>query len=287
MLAVLLGVTAAFCWSLHDLVARSYAERIGAFRMAALVMISGGILLTFYIVWDGGIRHASRDGILQGLLLGLAYGFGVGGLFKAFSLGPISLVGPVTAVYPVLAVLWGVIHGLSPSLPQWTAVAAALAGAVIVARTGPADGGINTVAPGKLPTLFLFCIISMLGYAASIILSQNAAVTVGEIEATWLSRATALVSIVPFMLGERRPAALSRKHWLGIFVMGGLDILGVIAVSASGRLPGKEFAAAGISSYGAIAVILAWLVLREKVSLMQWGGIAMITGAVAALALLQ
>lgn len=285
MTAVLFGVFAAFCWSLHDLVARSFAERIGPFRMAALVMVSGGILLSFFIFRSGTIWQSSLTGVLQGLLLGITYGCGVGALFKAFSLGPISLVGPVTAIYPVLAVLWGVANGVSPSPLQWAAVTAAVAGAVIVARSGPEDGGINAVAPGKLPLLFLFCAISMLGYASSIVIGQTAALTVGEIEATWLSRATALVSIGPFMLGERRPAPFLPRHWLGIVAMGILDVLGVVTVNASGHLPGKEFAAAGISSYGAIAVILANIVLGEKVAPSQWAGIAMIVCGVAALSL--
>ena len=107
MAAVLLGVLAALSWSLHDVFARSLAARIGPFRMAALVMIAGAILLTGFILHDGTVWRASWTAIGEGLLLGLAYGFGVGGLFKAFSLGPISLVGPVTAGYPVLALLWG------------------------------------------------------------------------------------------------------------------------------------------------------------------------------------
>jgi drug/metabolite transporter (DMT)-like permease len=287
MAAVLLGIAAAFCWSLHDLVARSYAARIGAFRMAALVMIAGGLLLSLYIFYDGGIFKASWRGIGEGLLLGLAYGFGVGGLFKAFSLGPISLVGPVTAGYPVLVVLWGVANGLEPTALQWTAVAVTLIGAVIVARSGTADGGINAVEPGKMPTLLLFCIMAMLGYSSSIVLGQNAAVTVGEIEATWLSRVTALVTIAPFMLGEKKPLPLTQRHWAGIFAMGGLDVLGVIAVNASGHLPGKEFAAVGISAYGAVAVILAMIFLHEKVSRGQWFGIMLIVSGVAAVSISQ
>jgi drug/metabolite transporter (DMT)-like permease len=281
MLAVLLGVFAALCWSLHDLIARSYALRIGAFRMAALVMIAGGILLSVLILHDSTIWQASWLAIGSGLLLGLAYGFGVGGLFKAFSLGPISLVGPVTAGYPVLVVLWGVSQGFEPSLVQWGAVLATMLGAVIVARAGPPDGGINAVAPGKLPALLFFCAVSMLGYAASIVMSQKAGVTVGEIESTWLSRFTALAVLIPFVATEAKPEKLQPRHWAGIFGMGALDVLGVIAVSASGQLPGKEFAAIGISSYGAIAVILAMLVLKERVSLGQWLGIFLIVGGVA------
>lgn len=281
MLAVLLGVVAAFSWSFHDLIARSMAARIGAFRMAALVMISGGILLSFYVIYDGRIWQSSWQGLMSGLLLGLAYGLGVGGLFKAFSLGPISLVGPLTAGYPVLTVLWGVVNGLEPTPLQWTCVAAALAGAIIVARSGTEDGGINAVEPGKMPTLLLFALISVIGYSCSIVLGQRAAVMVGEIEATWLSRATALITILPFMLGERNRTPISRQQWTGIFVMGALDVVGVIAVNASGHLPGKEFAGIGISAYGAIAVILAMIFLKEKVSPGQWLGLGMIVAAVA------
>ena len=283
MLAVLFGVFAAFSWSLHDVVARSLAARVGAFRMAALVIVAGGLLLSVYVMATGTIWQATWPGIKSGLLLGLVYGLGVGGLFKAFSLGPISLVGPVTAIYPVLAVLWGVFNGVEPTALQWSAVAAALAGAVIVARSGHANGGINAVEPGKLPVLLLFCLISVLGYSSSIVLGQNAAVAVGEVEATWLSRPTALLTILPFMLSDAKVLPRSVRHWLGIVVMGGLDVLGVIAVNASGHLPGKEFAAVGISAYGAISVVLAMIFLKEKVTAGQWLGILMIVGGVASM----
>jgi drug/metabolite transporter (DMT)-like permease len=285
MLAVLFGVFAALCWSIHDLLARALAAQIGAFRMAALVMVSGGILLSFWVIHDGTIWSASREQLMSGFLLGLAYGFGVGGLFKAFSLGPVSLVGPITAGYPVLAVLWGVVNGLEPTPVQWGCVAATLVGAIIVARSGTEDGGINAVEPGKMPTLLLFAVICVIGYSASIVLGQKAGVSVGEIEATWLSRATALLTILPFLLGERRFTPLTQRHWAGIFIMGGLDVLGVIAINASGHLPGKEFAGIGISAYGAISVVLAVFFLKEKVSRGQWAGLALIVGAVATMSL--
>ena len=283
MLSVAFGVFAALSWSVHDLFARRMALRVGPFRMAALVMIAGAVLLTAYVLYHGTVWTASRAGLIQSLALGLAYGIGVGGLFKAFSLGPISLVGPVTAGYPVLVVLWGITNGLQPSGLQWLAVAATLIGAIIVARSGPTDGGINAVTPGKLPVLMLFCALASLGYATSIILGQTAALSVGEVEAAWLSRPTALLTILPFMAREPRAPRLAGRHWFGIAAMGALDVMGLVAVNASGRLPGREFAAIGISAYGAIAVVLAMLVLKEKVSGGQWTGIALIVAGVATL----
>ena len=287
MFAVLFGVFAALCWSIHDVIARSIAGAVGGFRTAAWVMVSGFILLSAYVLWDGTVWQASAPAVFSGLLLGFAYGFGVGGLFKAFSLGPISLVGPITAGYPVLAVLWGVFNGLEPTALQWACVGATLLGAVIVARSGEPDGGINAVAPGKMPALLFFAVMAVLGYSSSIVLGQQAAVTVGEVEATWLSRPVALLVLLPFAFFDGKHQALTPRHWLAIFVMGGLDVLGVIAVNASGHFPGKEFAGIGISAYGALAVIMAMFFLKEKVSPGQWVGLAMIVTAVATMSVTQ
>jgi drug/metabolite transporter (DMT)-like permease len=221
------------------------------------------------------------------LLLGFVYGFGVGGLFKAFSLGPVSLVGPITAGYPVLAVLWGVFNGLEPTLLQWACVGATLMGAIIVARSGEADGGINAVDPGKMPQLLFFATMAALGYASSIVLGQQAALTVGEVDATWLSRPVALLVLLPFVYFDGKSGVLSRNQWIAIIVMSGLDVAGVIAVNSSGHYPGKEFAGIGISAYGAIAVILAMIFLKEKVSRGQWVGLAMIVLGVATLSVTQ
>ena len=68
------------------------------------------------------------------------------------------LVAPLTAGYPVLTVLWGVANGLQPTLLQWACVAATLLGALIIARSGTEDGGVNAVEPGKMPLLLLFCV---------------------------------------------------------------------------------------------------------------------------------
>ena len=287
MLAVLLGVFAALCWSFTDLLARILAPKLGAFRLAALAMVSGAILLGVYVIPQGTLWTASWPQLMTGLLLGLAYGLGIGGLFKAFSLGPISLVGPLTAGYPVLTVVWGVVNGLEPTPLQWACVASTLIGTLIIARSGTEDGGINAVEPGKMPTLLLFAAISVMGYASAVVLGQHAAVAIGEFEAAWLSRLSALVVILPFLAGEKSHARLNRRNWLGIFIIGGLDVLGLIAINASGHLPGKEFAGIGISTYGAGSVILAMIFLKEKVSPGQWLGLAMIVGAVATLSVSQ
>lgn len=256
-------------------------------RMGLWIMVLSGIMLTGTVVWRGTVFAADWHGWLWGLGLGLAYACGATGLYKAFSLGPISVVGPVTSAYPVLVVAWGLARGLTPTMLQWAAMLSAVLGALIVSRAATPDGGINAVLPGKLAPLLLACVTCIAGYAVAVLIGQEAAVRIGEIEAAWISRATAIAVFLGLTAAEPPHERVAKSAWWGLVAMSILDAAGLIAVNASGHLPGKEFAAIGISGYGAMAVVMAAIVLKEKVSAMQWLGIAMITGGVAALAIPQ
>jgi drug/metabolite transporter (DMT)-like permease len=140
MSAIIFGLVAALSWSIHDLLVRRYAVQFGAIRLAFLVMIIGGALLAIPVLVRGQIFDASWRGIMFGLLMGLAYACAVGGLYKGFSLAPVSVVGPLTAGYPALVIVWGMVGGLQPSFGQWLAIGLILTGSVIVSRSSAGDG---------------------------------------------------------------------------------------------------------------------------------------------------
>jgi uncharacterized membrane protein len=58
--------------------------------------------------------------------------------------------------------------------------------------------------------------------------------------------------------------------------MGAMDVIAVTSINVSAFYPGKELGAMAISSYGALAALLAMIFLKERVSIGQWFGIAMI-----------
>ena len=284
MLAVMFGLFAALCWSLHDLLARNFANDVGPVRMAIGTLLAGGALLAGIVLWNGTILQADTATLQLAVILGILYGLAISSLFTAFSLAPVSIVGPATAGYPALVVIWGMINGLQPNALQWFAVIAIIIGAIVVARTGPSDGGLSEVKPGKIPLLIFSCMVAEVFFASSVILGQKLAAHVGEFEATFMSRFPAALVLIPFVMREKpHVAKINVKAWIGIFAMGAFDVAAVSGINYMGRLPNKEFGSMGISAYGAIATLLAMILLKEKTTVSQWVGIAMISGGVAVL----
>ncbi len=300
MIALSLGIFAALCWSCHDLFARVLSQSLGPFRLSFWVMVAGAVVLIvpvsarglliatgehgLTVAWVGPRLDFLEPALWAALAMGFAYAGGFAALLKAFSLAPISIVGPFTAGYPALVVFWNVIRGLTPSSAEWLALVFCIAGVAIVGTTGPKDGGINSIAKGKLGVVVLTCVLASACFASTVVLGQAAAQTLGAYETTLIARFPAAFVLLPFALRDRGAvSAISFKGWLSVFAMASLDVAAMSGVNAAGFFPGAEYSAMGISAYAAIAVIMAMLVLKEKVSPGQWAGIALIVAGIAIL----
>lgn len=256
--------------------------------MAVFTLLLGSFWLSGIVLWNGTIQNINFETALLIFMLGTIYGLAIGSLFKAFSLAPVSIVGPFTAGYPALVVIWGLINGVHPHPLQVIAVLSILGGAVVVGRMGADDGGFATVAKEKRVTVLFYCAAASFCFAAAIVLGQIASLKLGEIETTFLNRFPAALVLVPFMRQEQSEVKhLSLKTWGALCAMAIFDVAAVCSINFMGRLPNKEFGAMGISAYGAISVLLAMMILKEKVSSWQWFGIAMIVFGVAALSVQQ
>jgi drug/metabolite transporter (DMT)-like permease len=277
MISILLGLAAATVWACHDLLARVFTPRFGAYRMAMLVLLVGAFLLLPVILWRAQLSLLTGPVAVQIVLMGLVYFVALAGLLKAFSMAPVSVVGPLTAGYPALVVIWGLFNGLTPTALQWLALTSILAGAIMVGKLGPPDGGMAAVPKGQAKTVVLACVAACLGFAAAIILGQNISTVIGPYETTFLSRFPAALAMLPLMLREQpSETRLSSKAILGGTTMAICDVVAVTSINVMGAFPNKEFGAMAISAYGAIAALLALWLLKEKAAAGQWLGIGLI-----------
>jgi drug/metabolite transporter (DMT)-like permease len=274
MVSVLLGLVAAFSWSIHDLLARRFAANAGPFRMSFWIMLVGAALLAVPVLWRSQLFGGDSSAIALALGMGVVYAFAIGGLLLAFSLAPVSLVGPLTAGYPALVVLWGLWQGHVPTLPQWLAIVLVLAGVLIVSRNGHDDEHTDTVAPGKMPLVIGAALVADVAFAATVIMGQSATEALGEYEVTFLSRFPAAAVLLIMMLKDRaRLQPLSNTSRISVIAMAACDVTAVTAINAAAWFPNRELGAMAISSYGALSVLMAMVFLRERVTALQWLGI--------------
>ncbi len=284
MISVLLGLVAAFCWSTHDLLARRFAATTGPFRMSFWIMLAGAAILLIPILWRGQIWHADTFSIGLALAMGVVYAFALGALLLAFSLAPVSIVGPLTAGYPALVVVWGLFNGLSPTWLQWAGVALVMLGVIVVGRTGHDDGGNDSVAKGRMPLVIASIVIASIAFAAAIVMGQAATLGLGEYEVTFLSRFPAAAVLLLAMRSEKTEhLTFSQSALVSVFAMAACDVVAVTAINTSAHFPNRELGAMAISSYGALSVVMAMLILKERVTTLQWLGIFTVIAGVAAL----
>jgi drug/metabolite transporter (DMT)-like permease len=285
MISVLFGLAAALGWSTHDLLARRHAANIGPFRLALGVLVAGACLLLPIVLWRGQLWHAEAASVMIALVMGIVYAAALGGLLVAFSLAPVSIVGPLTAAYPALVVAWDLLNGLSPTALHWMGMAAVLVGVTIVSRTGHDDGGTDVVAAGRMPLVLATALLASMGFAAAVILGQSATLGLGEYETTFVSRFPAALIVATLVLAaEPKRNALTPPTVFALFAMSAADVMAVTALNAAAWFPNRELGAMAVSSYGGLSVVLAMIFLKERVTPGQWIGIAILVAGVAALA---
>jgi uncharacterized membrane protein len=284
MMSVLFGLLAALCWSIHDLLARRFAGHAGPFRMSFWIMLAGAVVLIVPVVWRGQLLLGDGQAVMTALALGVVYAFAIGALLLAFSLAPVSIVGPLTAGYPALVVVWGVWHGNVPTWLQGVAIVLVLAGVLTVSRSGHDDDHADSVQAGKMPLVIAAALVADLAFAATVIMGQSATERLGEYEVTFLSRFPAAAVLLLMMLKDRANLPpLSNTSRLAITAMAACDVTAVTAINAAAWFPNRELGAMAISSYGALSVLMAMVFLRERVTAPQWLGILLVVIGVAIL----
>jgi drug/metabolite transporter (DMT)-like permease len=285
MIALLLGLVAALCWSSHDLMARRFAVPLGPFRLAFWVMLAGAVML-LPILLRGALLTASPGAIGLALVMGVVYAMAAAGLFLALTLAPVSIVGPIVGGYPALIVLWGLVNGLQPTALQWLCMVLIVIGVIVVARSEHEGEGHSDVLPGKLPLVLLASAVSSIGYAATAVIGQKAAISLGAFETTLISRFPAAGVLLLLMLWQKQPAApINKSAWRGIFAMAVFDATAETAINAATYFPDRELGAMAISASSATSVLLAMAILKEKVTAWQWVGVLTIVSGVAGLAI--
>ncbi|WP_425040937.1 EamA family transporter [Primorskyibacter sp. S187A] len=281
MTSLTLGLIAALCWGLHDITIRYLSKSVPLLAALLFVLLVGA---TFQI----GVLLALQDGIALparafwlSIAAGVAFLVASLGLYFAFERGPVRLVAPAIASYPILSMIFAAWFGASITALDALAVGLIIAGVSAVAYFSDDS---DARYPPMGPTLVL-SLISAAGFACTFKLGQLAAVSGGEIATTLVARLTALLLLGIIILAARQPKYPGTRALLPLGVMGLLDGVALLSVISAASLPRPEFAAVAASTFGMLTIVLAWAFLKERMRVVQWLGCLLAFSGIAYLAL--
>ncbi len=278
--SLVFGLVAALCWGIHDICVRYVSQRGGILPALTTVVVVGTIITApialFVGDWSAMGLRATGLGVASGVAFTLAYV----GLYKAFEIGPVRLVAPIIGAYPVLSVGWAALSGQPVSWDQWLAVAAVIAGVAIVGLLS-GDGESS----GDKRTAIVAAMLGGAAFAATFALGQAAAHAGSEVPVILVTRIAAVLTALSLLAATGGIRLPSRSALPLLGFMGLLDCIALGIVIAAAGMARPEFAAVAASTFGMITVILAWAILRERMTPGQWSGVLLTFAAIGYLAL--
>lgn len=295
-LVVILGLVSSVFYGASDF--------FGALTARRLTVIKASILINAAATATAGVAllitswNFSNQALVSGLIAGAFATVGMVTFYAALAIGPMSLLAPlISLVQTSIPVVVSAVTGHALSAVAWVAIFIGLSATVLISI--PASVAVERITPRGA----ILALVSAITLGLSVVALDQAPAASGVFPA-FLDVGTGLVLLLPLLafrqtreriwwLDHDRPEepetveGLARVRsgpakivMLGIVagvLLGVGNILLVIALH-TGNL---AVVAVLVSLYPLATVVLAWAVLKEKLSLYQFGGVALaITAAV-------
>lgn len=275
-MAVVLALVSAGAYGLSDFLGGIFSRHASAWPIAVVGQSSSAVFAFLFAVAAGGTVTGADW--TWGAVAGIGAGTGAAFLYRGLAAGRMSVVAPISALgSAIVPVAVGLVTGDRPSLLAWTGIAFALPAIYLISRvnddqaTATQGGG---VVDGVLAGLGFGSMFAMLGQVGSdagmypIALMQVTAtvsviVTATVLGAAWVPRGRpAWRAVIMGPLGAAATAAFLYATHTGM-----LTLVSVVA-----------------ALYPALTVLLAAVVLRERILRAQAVGLALAAAAVSLVA---
>ena len=279
MPAAVLGLLSALVYGSADFVGGLAARAIGALRTTALGAVGGLVLLLLALPFVGGVWSAAAFG--WGAASGAVGAAAVALLYACLAIGPMSILSPLTAlVSAVVPMVWGLSGGDRFAPIGYVALGLALVAVVLVGfvpergavRPSPRALGM-AVAAGALIGIFLIMLNQTPADSGLVPLVANRAVN-----------AAIMWTIVGILAARGITRRMERRRALLAVGSGLLDASANVLILLGLRAGDLTTMSVLVALYPAGTIVLAAVVLRERIAPVQWVGLVLAVAAAALLA---
>jgi uncharacterized membrane protein len=282
LLAVLFGLSGAIVYGAADFFGGISSRRLGVLRAGGIAAVSGLVVLLAALPVLGGRWSPEALGI--GALAGIAGGTGLLLLYACLAIGPMSVLSPLTAlVSAVVPMGWGLLRGerIGPigSIGLALALIAVALVALVPERTAARAtprAVLMALGSGTMIGVFLVLLDATPDDSGLLPLVANRVV----------GAALMGVALGVALLRRREAPLRNARHgvWLAL-VCGALDGTANALLLAGVRTGDLTVMSVLTALYPAGTIVLAALVLRERITALQAIGLVLALAAAVLLAL--
>jgi drug/metabolite transporter (DMT)-like permease len=287
---ILLGLLAGVTYGAADFIGGLASRRSSTLSVVVISQLSGLVVLLLLLPVLPAATP-SRSDLIWGLLAGLGGAAGITLLYRGLAIGRMSLVSPITAVVAAIVPLAaGLLARERPSVPALIGVAIALVAVVLISTTEMPGEPASNAAPGLvgspgqrntasavrtwwLQPGLIEAVLSGIGIGIFYVLIAHTSRNAG----LWplaCSRSASMGILVVLALVSKRSLVPQRDSVTAIIFAGIIDMLANALFLIATRFGLLSIVAVLASLYPASTVLLARIVLSEKLSKLQLAGVA-------------
>jgi drug/metabolite transporter (DMT)-like permease len=280
LLALALALSSSACWGVSDFLGGLQSRRIALLRVLLVSQAVGlgglGVVLALR-----GVGPPSGIRMLPAVGGGLAGMLALAAFYRGLAIGTMSIVAPISGTGAAVPVIVGVATGERPGGLQVAGICAAVVGVVLASREhGPAAAPEKT---GAARASVALALVAALGFG-SFFVGLRSSARHDVLWALFAARAASVLVLACAAALRRDALGLQHGRLIVLAVIGALD-LGANGLYALATRHGLLSVVAVASSlYPLATVVLARLVLGERVRRVQEVGIVAALAGVAMIA---
>jgi drug/metabolite transporter (DMT)-like permease len=271
MKAVALALGASLTWGVADFFGPLKGRTYGALRVLFYVQLGGLVAIAAVVAVRG--QGPADSAALLAIPAAVSGTLGLYAYYRGMAVGAMSIVAPIAGISAVVPVTFGIVTGERPSAWQLFGIAAALGGVFLASRE-PGHGG-PKVAAGV--GLALLAAVGFGGYFPA----MHAA---GDADFWWASLIFRMTSssVILAAVAIRRPTLAIEPVQIPILALIGIgDMLGNLLFAAASTSGLVSVTSVLASLYPIVTVMLARVVLAERVARPQEAGVVLTLAGVA------
>jgi len=269
LLPILYGLMSALSWGAGDFAGGLASRKLGAYRAVFLGDVIGLALVALVsIVYR---EEFPTRTILINSVLGGAFGtIGLLTLYTSMSQGRMSFAAPASALFAaVLPVIVGLFTQGLPTQNQFIGFGFALAAVWLISQGNSTERfRLERLSDLRLPLL------AGLGFGGYFIFLHRASSGSDLILMPMIiSRAAGTLIMLIAVLVRRESFTVPLNAWNVVLINATLDVGGNLFYILASQIGRLDVSAALSSLYPGSTVLLAWIVLKERIYAKQWIGI--------------